>query len=129
MDERDLTAILAILGEPTVPVKVEREYRVRREMLHRSGAPGPLGPLGVVDLMRSLGYSCRPRKPDADSINWREQPRGTAVDVLVGDVWRRGESCGLGGAGLLYVRRNDTSVVEEVRRVNVRLAGEEELVD
>ena len=111
-----------------IPDEVRRECAIRTRMFHSSGHSGPMGALGLIDAIRSLGYG--PPEPVAVpvKVNWREYPQdgSTKVEAKFFGQWMRGAFLGFVEAGTLAVRMDDDGIVRECRPDMVRLAEVDE---
>lgn len=107
-----------------IPDEVRRECAIRTRMFHSSGHSGPMGALGLIDAIRSLGYG--PDEPVVmpAKVNWREYPQdgSTKVEAKFFGQWMRGAFLGFVEAGTLAVRLEDDGIVRECRPDMVRLA-------
>lgn len=111
-----------------IPDEVRRECAIRTRMFHSSGHSGPMGALGLIDAIRSLGYG--PPEPVVVpvKVNWREYPQdgSTKVEAKFFGQWMRGAFLGFVESGTLAVRLDDDGIVRECRPDMVRLAEVEE---
>lgn len=115
--------LLAMLGGALVPEDVRQEYELRVAMFHRAGT-GPLGPIGLVDLLRSLGHKPANMPEEVQNVEWRDYPQDGSVRVEARffGSWVPGVFLGFVEAGTLAVRLDDDDMVKECRRDMVRLA-------
>jgi hypothetical protein len=87
----DELCIQTMLGIDAIPEDIEHEYMIRVRMLHRQLAGGPIGPVAIVDMLRSLDYGPPTLVQDKDrkSIEWRSMEVGTQLHVFKGGKWRK----------------------------------------
>lgn len=87
----DELCIQTMLGIDAIPEDIEHEYMVRVRMLHRQLAGGPIGPVAIVDMLRSLDYGPPTVVKDKNSktIQWRSLEPGTQLEVFKGGKWRK----------------------------------------
>lgn len=121
----DEQCIQQMLGIDIIPVDIEAEYMIRARMLHRQLSGGPIGPVAIVDLLRSLGYGPPPPSvvDQEGRVDWRRVEIGTAVQVRIGGEWKpssfgftfQGEV----GAGTLAVKHSGR--IDEFNRFDVRI--------
>lgn len=122
----DEQCIQQMLGIDIIPDDIETEYMIRARMLHRQLAGGPIGPVAIVDLLRSLGYG-PPPPPVVNAegrIDWRRVERGTPVTIRLQGKWQdqlpttfQGEI----GGGTLAIMENDR-YINEYNAYDVRLS-------
>ncbi len=134
MVPQDEHCIQRMLGVDAIPDEIYTEYMIRLRMFHRfmSGG-GPLGPIGCIDLLRSMEYSppslssgTGPNKTD-----WRDVPLGTPVQIKNEGQWSPRNLlfrfAGFVDFGTLAIQ-SPTGRVDEYRKQNVRLV-EDDLPD
>lgn len=121
---QDEETLRRILGLTEVPADVAAEYGVRIEMFHRGGDSGPLKTLGLIDLVRSLGYKRKPVDVVVEKVDWRQYPgNGTVlVEALYSGAWQPGVYLGPIEGGTLAVRLDGDPMVKECRAHMLRLA-------
>lgn len=122
----DEQSLQRMLGVDEIPAKVAAEYAVRLTMYHGDGNSGPLGSLGLIPMVRSLGLGPAAREPDAEVTDWRTVPAdGSArIEANYMGSWCPGVFLGFVADGTLAVRLDeDDGMVRECRRHMVRLTG------
>jgi hypothetical protein len=111
----DLDSLHAMLGPGEIPVDVDAEYAIRLNLLHRGGQQGPLGPLGLVELVRSLGYGKSQAAVEESKTVWRDYPQDGSVRVEVleedGLSVTSGTFTGFVGYGTLAIQVSDDPVI------------------
>lgn len=121
----DFDTFRQLLGEGEVPERYLREYSLRLTMFHKCCNSGPLGSLGIIDLLRFCGFKPALPLPKEEEANWDEVKRGTRVEALFTGQWMPGEYLGYGENRVLLVRLNDDSYVRECRRHMTRVAADQ----
>lgn len=116
-----------ILRTSTFSQSLLTEYDIRLRMFHACGASGPLGALGLIDLVRSLKLT--PVVPEVvpEKIDWRLIPRNGKVRVKAKffDSWVGGTYFGFGEDGTLEVQMDHEERRRHMPRHALRLADEE----
>lgn len=88
--QADLDAIVCRTGLSETEVMaspvISAEYEIRLRMWHAT-EQGPLPTIGIIDMLRHLGFDPPARKavPKALEVNWRALPKGTRVIVSPDD--------------------------------------------
>lgn len=124
---RDEQTLLAILGVQELPPELAHEYDVRINMYHRGGASGPLGILGLIDLVRSLGLRPPQKHHRPTKVDWRALPHDGTVRIeasFATGEWSPGVFLGFVQAGTLMVQLDGESWRREAPPFKVRLEGE-----
>lgn len=123
-DEQTLGRLVG--GE--IPEDLRQECEMRTRMFHSAGHSGPLGAVGLIDAVRSLGYKPPHVEPPVPKVNWRLYPQdgSTRVEAKFFGQWMRGRFLGFVESGILAVRLDDDEVVKECRPDMVRLVETEE---
>jgi len=125
-DEDSLVRMLGIRADE-IPASVIAEYELRLRMFHGDGNSGPMGTLGIIDLLRSMKLGPPARKPQEAVMDWARVPMDGSVRVEArkhndGEAkWFAGTYMGQVGAGTLAVRLDGREWVDEFSRRNVRL--------
>ena len=73
-----------MLGVPAaqIPESVLAEYELRLRLFHSDGNSGPLGTIGVIDMLRSMKLGVRrPAKPPT-AVDWSLVPMNGTVRVM-----------------------------------------------
>jgi hypothetical protein len=123
-DERSLQRML---GESEIPTELVAEYELRLSLYHRDGNSGPLGTVGMIDLVRSLGLGRKPAVENAKVVSWRDYPNDGSVRVearFFGE-WMPGVYLGFVDSGTIAVRIDGDAFVKECRPDMVRIAKPE----
>jgi hypothetical protein len=132
---QDEATLRRITGRDSVPEIVEQEYRIRIRMYHSAGASGPLGIIGCIDLVRSLGLMPATLKENLTDVDWRKYQQDGTVKVEVGPFygqWLKGVFVGFAPAGSIAVRLTegvDAGYVKELRKSMVRLVSQDMQTD
>lgn len=130
MIDADLDSVKRMLGcdEVGIPPAVVTEYRIRLRMFHSNGHSGPLGTIGLIDLLRSFKLGPKPLPLPPRCVDWSRMPRNGSLRVeahvllLNGvDEWRSGVFLGKVGVGGLAVRLDGDTYVHEFSGKDVRL--------
>lgn len=130
----DEDSLSRMLGVPAaqIPESVLAEYQLRLRMFHCDGNAGPLGTIGIIDMLRSMKLGMRPPGPQPTSIDWSRVPMNGSVRVMAkvtgnnGEPkWASGVYVGQVGVGALAVRLDGDRWVHEMRRDDVRIARDE----
>ena len=135
--EEDLDSIKRMLGcdEQSIPGCILAEYRVRLRMFHCNGHSGPMGTLGLIDLLRSLKYGPRKQSDPLRIIDWSRMPTNGTLHVeakvhITKDKmeWQPGVYLGRVGVGGVAVRLDGHKWVHEFspRDVRIPISKEEE---
>lgn len=121
---QDLESLQRITGLPEIPPKLEEEYELRLRLYHADGNSGPLGSIGLIDLVRFLGYGRTFAQERVEVIDWRQYPQDGSVRVEAKYFggWMPGAFRGFVADGLLAIKLDDEQFVKECRRDMVRLA-------
>lgn len=111
-DERSLRNMLGLTGE--FPTTLDAEYKIRKRMFCAAGGSGSIGPVALVDLVRSVGLE-PPKQEEPTRIDFTHLPRDTTriAYFRYGD-WHPGVYLGKGDAGKVYVRLDGEEMVREV---------------
>jgi hypothetical protein len=120
----DEICIQNMLGVDAIAPEIEEEYLIRARMLHRQLSGGPIGPVAVVDMLRSLGYG--PPVPTSGAsdkpVVWRDVVVGTEIDLHIEDQWKSGYTFqGEVGGGTLAIK--DGRRIDEYPAYRVRLSA------
>jgi hypothetical protein len=123
---QDEEALKRLLGVNEVPDNVKAEYEIRIGMFHRgAGERGPLGGIGLVDMLRSLGLcSPQPHEKENAGVDWRSLPTDGSIRIEAKYFggWQPGIYLGLVQWGTLAIRLDEDVKVKECRKDRVRLA-------
>jgi hypothetical protein len=121
----DLENLQRLLGVTEPPPDIMAEYEMRILMSHSLGGYGPLGSLGLVDLLRYLGVKPRRIEAAQAGTNWEKIPLDTPVlaGPYMGEM-KLGKFKGGCYMGTLQVEliEDGSPVVREVRAGMVQLA-------
>lgn len=122
---QDEQSLLRMLGTGPFPVPLMEEYEFRLSLFHRDGHSGPLGSIGLIDLVRSMRLGVRPAAKTDVRVNWRDLPQDgtTRVEARFFGAWQPGVFLGFVEAGTLAVRLDEDPIVRECRGDMVRLVG------
>lgn len=110
-----------------IPDDVRVECAKRTRWYHSAGHGGSLGALGLIDMLRFLGYD-RPVPEDVPpKVDWRQLPMdGTCkVEAKLGGTWLVGAYVGQTPEGRLAIRLEGDDWVRECRSDFVRLASDD----
>lgn len=118
-DQDNLTKMIG--KEPNAEVLAE--YQERIQFYHRGGGSGPLGPLGLTDLLRYMGYSPPSHKKMDGVTDWHAIQLRHPVEAYFFGQWIPGTFEGFVESGTLAIRLRDDPIVRECRRDIVRLAA------
>ena len=111
-----------------IPDTLAAEYTLRRRLYHATGSTGPLGAIGLVDLLRSVSIEPRAAQisPEQTPISWRNLDRdgSVRVEVRMRGSWVPGVYLGQVANGTLAIKLEDDDEVREIhpRPDVVRLA-------
>jgi len=123
----DELCVQQMLGIVDIPEDIEREYMIRARMLHRQLAGGAIGPVAIVDMLRSLDYGPPPPQVvNADgNADWRRIDPGTEVEVRISGEWVRGDCTFAGeiGGGTVAVKVKGN--IDEFNSFDVRIPSGE----
>jgi len=122
MHPQDLLSIQRMLGESQTSLEIEHEYKVRLQMYHRDGNSGPLGTLGLLDMLRFLKLAPPAAEERAPEIDWREMPQDgrVRVEARFWGSWMPGVFLGFIESGTLAIRLDHDPVIRECRKDMVR---------
>lgn len=131
---QDEESLRRMLGLTEIPSRVSGEYAIRLNMYHRDGNTGPLGTVGLIDMVRAMGFEPPARLPPPDAkTDWRSLPQDGTVEVAARyfGEWQPGVFLGFVEAGTLAIRLDEDAFVREcrpdmVRFVRIRMAVEDE---
>lgn len=101
-----------------MPEEVLKEYLLRIQMYHCLGTSGPLGPVGLVDLVRACGYERTFGSKTASP--WRSTKKGTPIEASYSGQWVPGVFHGVTNQGALAIQLEGESEVKEVMAHVVR---------
>jgi hypothetical protein len=113
-DEEDLRRLLNV---DEVPQDVREEYSHRIRFWHQAHS-GPLGELGLIDLIRFCGHKA-PQVGQPPVTDWRNFPHNTQVQALFEGRWKLGAYQGYVAPGTIAFESD--GVVYEVLARNARL--------
>ena len=117
----DTETLKRLLGGQEIPDKVQREYAYRHYWFCQDGNSGPLGTLGIIDLLRFVGFApTLPVDGNACAINWDKIKRGERVDVHYNDRWLPAEFIRFGMNRTAECKIDGDEVVREFYRSRVR---------
>jgi hypothetical protein len=122
---QDEQSLQRFLGCQEVPPAVAAEYAIRKRMFDMDGSAGPLGTVGLIDLVRSLGLGPKAPEPIPTDVNWRDYPQDGSVRVMAGPFFgdmQAGTFLGFVQNGTLAIKTDFDQVVHECRRDMVRLS-------
>lgn len=130
--QADLDSLRRMLGleEAALPPIIEREYMIRLRMFHADGNSGPLGSVGLIDLVRYLKFGPKPPPEPPKVVDWVRMPTDGSIVVQarvprkegeILDTWRSGVYLGRVGMGALAVRLDGDQWVHEFRPSDVRM--------
>lgn len=130
-DEASLSRMLGVSVDE-IPVTVLVEYELRLQMFHSDGHSGPLGTIGIIDLLRGMKLGPKLREDKPVELDWSRVPGDGTVRVEakllspegIGYDWVPGVYLGRVGVGSLAVRLDGDAYVHELRRMDVRIARE-----
>lgn len=123
----DCRQITAMLGtEP--PKELEQEYITRLRMLRLAGHSGPLGPVALVDLIRSLGFD--PAEEPQPCVPWERYPADGSIRVEAqwsAGNWLRGVFRGVVAVGpvRIAVQLDGEPIARDFVPSDVRLAADQ----
>ena len=134
----DQLLIKTMLGVSEIPKELEQEYTLRLRMLRLIGSTGPLGSVGLIDLIRYLGFD--PAEEPLPDVPWERYPANETIRVAVrwtdqiGAPWLHGVLCGVLDSGKVAVRMVSgpdrfESIVRTFDRSYVRLAANQSECD
>jgi len=135
--QADLESLKRMLGcdEQSLPKLLVREYSIRLRMFHADGNSGPLGSLGLIDLLRFLKHGPKPPPEPPRFVDWSRMPTNGSLQVEALSIdnkkliqgnptkeeWRSGVYLGRVGVGGLAVRLDGDTWVHEFSQRDVRL--------
>lgn len=125
----DYQQINAMLGVQSPPKELEQEYFTRLRMLQLAGVDGPLGPVALVDLIRSLGFD--PAEEPLPCVPWERYPADGTIRVearwRIGneDKWLSGVFRGVVGQDLIAVQMESEPIARHFLSSEVRLAADQ----
>jgi len=122
---QDEQTLQRFLGCQEIPAAVAAEYEIRKRMFDMDGSAGPLGTVGLIDLVRSLGLGPKAPDPIPTDVNWRDYPQDGSVRVMAGPFFgdmQPGVFLGFVQYGTLAIRTDFDQAVHECRKDMVRLA-------
>ena len=100
------------------------EYEIRVRMYHACGASGALGPLALIDMVRSMKLTPTVVKEAPAKVDWRQVPRNGTIRIkamFFGD-WQLGTYYGFGDDGALEVKMDHDDYRRQMPRHAVQLA-------
>jgi hypothetical protein len=115
-DEEDLRRLLDV---DEIPADIAEEYSQRIRFYHRQNQ-GPLGELGLIDLIRFCGYKA-PGSPQPERVDWHQYRAGTRLEALVDAQWLPGEFKGFVAPGMIATLLDGSESVREVLARDARL--------
>lgn len=128
-DEDSLRRMIGM--EPDrLPPEILKEYMVRIRMYHMNGHSGPLGTIGLIDMLRAKGYGPKAVAEKVADIDWsRVSTRGEVeVEALVEDKWLKGVYKGLVDGGVkLGILLDGEEWQREFGRKSVRICRKKTL--
>lgn len=125
----DSQQITAMLGVDQPPKELEQEYFIRVRMLHLVGLCAPLGPIAIIDMLRSLGFD--PAEEPRPCVPWERYPQDGTIRVegknqsRLGDTWVRGVFLGLDEKGIVATRVGNDPIIRWFLPNDVRLAADQ----
>jgi hypothetical protein len=119
---QDYETIHRMLGSENFPSELVAEYDIRIRMLHVSGGGVCLGPVGCVDLCRSVGLASWSPRRESVAIDWREVKPGADLVVDDNGVMKIGQYRGQNAPGRINVKFDSEEWVAEYSSSVVRLA-------
>jgi len=128
-DEDSLVRMLGVEMDG-IPTSVVAEYELRLRMFHSDGNSGPLGTVGIIDMLRSMKLGPPKAKPKEAVLDWAGVPHDGTVRVEAkrddnGEAkWLAGIFLGQVRVGTLAVRLDGREWIDEFSRKNVRLERE-----
>lgn len=125
----DAKLINLMLGVALPPKEIEQEYFARRRMLELTGWPhdSDLGPITLVDMLRSLGFD--PPEESPPCVPWNRYPQDGSIRVEARwrianhYEWLSGVFLGFVGYGYLSVKLDSEPVSRAFLESDVRLAA------
>lgn len=125
----DAQQINAMLGVQEPPKEMEQEYLARLRMLVLAGWPTdrPLGPITLVDMLRSLGFD--PPEELSPDVPWDRYPVDGSIRVEArwkignGYHWLRGVFRGVANAGIITVQLESEPIARDFLTSEVRHAA------
>lgn len=130
-DEDSMSRMLGIPAAQ-IPEKVLAEYELRLKLFHCDGNSGPLGTIGIIDMIRSMGLKPASTQKQTTLVDWSRVPMNGSVRVMARltdaqgkPTWVSGVYVGQVGVGSLAVRLDGDLYVHEMHRADVRIAREE----
>ena len=130
----DLTSLKRMLrcDDEGISDNLMYEYRTRIRMFHSDGHSGPMGTLGLLDMLRHMKLGPKPSPESAIVTDWNKMPTNGTLRVEVchkdkdddGEeviTWMSGMYIGRVADGLLAVRLDGDTWVHEYRPFDVRL--------
>lgn len=119
-DEQCIQQMLGILD---IAPEIEQEYMVWARMLHRQLAGGPIGPIAIVAMLRSLGIGPPPAQilNEEGRVDWRQLANDTPVEVKIDGEWQSGEHSFAGEIGGGTVAINVRGRIDEFNSFDVRI--------
>lgn len=118
--QQDRDSLVRFLGTEEILPKYANEYLMRLKMFHTDGNSGPLGTVGLIDLLRFCGFKPKGVVEEVALVDWDKVPRDTRVEAQFGG-WQGGVYLGYGPNRSLCVRLDNDEFVKECRRDMVRL--------
>ncbi len=112
------------------PAALVAEYELRLRMFHSDGNSGPLGTLGIIDMLRSMHLGPRLVAERPKDVDWSRLPKDGSVRIEAkiplptapNGEWVPGVYIGNVGVGTLAVRLIGDTYVHELERRYVRIA-------
>jgi hypothetical protein len=123
-EDKDSLSRLLGLEPDRIPATVIAEYELRLKMFHSDGHSGPLGTIGIIDMLRSMKLGPPRRKPDETLVDWSRMPRDGSVRLdcrSPSGEWLSGAYVGQVGLGKLAVRLDGKAWIDEFAMKDVRL--------
>lgn len=123
MHPSDEQMLQGMLGQLSIPEDLETEVMVRTTLFHRAGPNGPIGPIALIDAVRSLGYKPKTLEKSTERVDWGRLPQDgrTRVEARFFGTWLSGVFTGFVEHGTLSIRLDDDGTVRECAPLNVRL--------
>lgn len=122
---RDEECLKNMLGIESLPLILLEEVDLQTRMYHKAGPNGPIGALGLISLVRSLGLKPPRQKPESPAnTDWRKykQDGSVKVEAMFCGSWQPGVFRGFSANGMLAICMESDGYVKEVRAGIVRLA-------
>lgn len=124
INSQDEEILCRLLKVDTLPEDVVAECEMREKWYCSCGAGGGIGPLGLIDMLRFLGYEREMEKPTPGKVDWRRVSPDVRVVVKRDGKYVMGKyKYRLGGT--LGVLLPDEPEIREFRQRDVQIANDQ----